>query len=123
MLLVHHADHLIPRYLECGTGGKSRGRRQAKPSRGRKRLFSNKISGREKRDRGFLADCRNNRNSCAAFLEIEDRVRRISLRKEGLLGRQLDDSSPQAGARQKGGRIKRLAFHAQPSIKSSFRMQ
>jgi hypothetical protein len=40
-------------------------------------------------------------------LQIEDRIRWISLRKEGLLGRQLNDSAPQTGARQKGGYIKR----------------
>jgi hypothetical protein len=43
-------------------------------------------------------------------LEIEDRVRWISLRKEGLLGRQLHDSSSQAGIRQKGGCIERGLF-------------
>jgi hypothetical protein len=46
--------------------------------------------------------------------EDKKRVRGISLRKEGLLGRQLDDSSPQAGARQKGGGIEFRAFQVQP---------
>jgi len=106
MLLVHHADHLVTRNFECRTGGHCRSRRQAKTRRGRKRLFSDKISSCEKGDRGFFADCGNNRDSCAAFLEIKDSVCWISLCKKALLGSQLDDSSPQPGARQKSGRVK-----------------
>ena len=47
----------------------------------------------------------NHRDLCAALLKIKNRVRGISLRKEGFLRRQLDDSSPQAGARQECGGI------------------
>jgi hypothetical protein len=41
-----------------------------------------------------------------AILEVENRVCRISLRKENLPGRQLDNSSSQAGAGQEGLNIK-----------------
>jgi hypothetical protein len=36
------------------------------------------------------------------LLKIKDRVRGISLRKEGFLRRKLDDSSSQAGVRKEG---------------------
>src|ERR1700677_5406537 len=103
MLLVHHADHLFSPYFERGAGGNGSGRGQTQASHCRKRLFSNKVTGREKRDGGFLPGCGNNRDFCAAFLKIEDRIRRASLRKKGLIGGQLDYFSPKAGARQKGG--------------------
>jgi hypothetical protein len=45
-----------------------------------------------------------------ALLKIEDRVRWISLRKEGFLRRQLDDFSSQTGARKESGYIESGLF-------------
>ena len=58
------------------------------------RLLSHKVACGEERDGGFLAGLRNDRDLCAALLKIEDGIRRVSLRKECLLGLQLHDSSP-----------------------------
>jgi hypothetical protein len=55
MLLVHHADHLLPRYLERCTNGNGGGSGQMQPTHARERLLSNEFPGGEKRDRGFLA--------------------------------------------------------------------
>jgi len=106
MLLVHHADHLIPRNLQSDARRNRGGRRQAKSRRRHKRLFSNKIPGFKKRDRGFLAHRRNHRHSCPASLQIENRVRRFSLCKEGLFRFQSHNSSSQPCIRQEGGYIK-----------------
>ena len=86
MLLVHHADHLFSPYFERGAGGNGSDRGQTRSSHCRERLFSNKVTGREKRDGGFLPGCGNNRDLCAAFLKVEDGIRRASLRKKGLIG-------------------------------------
>jgi hypothetical protein len=43
-------------------------------------------------------------------VEIKNGVSGISLRKEGLFGLKLDDSSPQAGARQESGDIEFRLF-------------
>src|ERR1700677_347495 len=110
MLLVHHADHLFSPYFERGAGGNGSGRGQTQASHCRERLFSNKVTGREKRDGGFLPGSGNNRDLRAAFLQIKNRVRGISLGKEGILRRKLDDSSTQASARQKGGGIESGLF-------------
>ena len=110
MLLVHHADHLFSPYFERGAGGNGGGRGQTQPSHCRECLFSNKVTRREKRYGGFLPGCGNNRDLCAALLKIEDGIRRASLRKKGLIGGQLDDSSPQAGTRQKGGGVESGLF-------------
>ena len=47
MLLVHHADHLIPLDLERSAGGNGSGRRQTQPRHRRERLFSDKIASGE----------------------------------------------------------------------------
>jgi hypothetical protein len=48
---------------------------------------------------------------CAARPKIEDGVSRASLRKENLLGLQLDDSSSDSGFFQKGSEVKGHASH------------
>ena len=53
-----------------------------------------------------LPFCRNDRDLCAALLKIEDGVGGISLRKEGLLGLHLDDSSSGPCLRQKVDGVK-----------------
>src|ERR1039457_6803399 len=97
MFLVHHADHLFPLYLERGAGSYGGGRGQTQPRYRRQRPLSDKFACREHRNGGFLAGFRNDRHFCAALLKIENRVRRVSLRKERLLWRQLHDSSTQVG--------------------------
>jgi hypothetical protein len=52
MLLVHHADHLLPLYLQCCTGGNSGDSRQAQPTHSRQRLLSNEVADGEKSDCG-----------------------------------------------------------------------
>jgi len=86
VLLVHYANHLFPAYLQCGAGGDRLGRGQTQPVRRRERLFSHKIACRKERDGGFLASLGDHRDLCAAILEIEDGIRRVSLRKERFLG-------------------------------------
>src|ERR1700733_14113549 len=103
MLLMHQMDHFLPSYLEDGAGGNGRGRGQTHASDCRKRLFTDKITGGEKRDGSFLPCWGNYRDFCTALLKIKDRVRGISLRKEGFLWRQLDGSSPHSGARKESG--------------------
>src|SRR6185312_10131389 len=55
---------------------------------------------REERYGGFLASRRNDRDLCATFLNVEDRIRRISLGKESLLWFQFNHSSSNPGAGQ-----------------------
>jgi hypothetical protein len=50
MLLVHHADHLLPRYLERCTNDNGRGSGHVQPTHARQRLLSNEFPGGEKRD-------------------------------------------------------------------------
>ena len=59
----------------------------------------------EERDGGFLAGFRNDCEFCAALLKIEDGIRGISLRKEGLFSFNLNNSSTKSCAGQKGRRI------------------
>jgi hypothetical protein len=103
-------DHLSAADSESGAGGNGSGRGQTQPRHRRERLFSHKVTCGQERDGSFLPVGGNNCDLCAAFLKIKDRVCGISLRKEGILWRQLDDSSPQAGARQKGGGIESGLF-------------
>ena len=105
MLLVHHIDHLFPADSESGAGSNGSGRCQTQPGHCRQRPFSHKLARRDQREGSFLPTGGNNCNFCAAVLEIKNGVRGISLRIEGFLRRELDDGSPQAGARQKGGGI------------------
>ena len=106
MLLVHHADHLSPLYPECCTGGNGVGSGHMQPTHTRQRLLSNEFPGREKRDGGLFPVCRNNGEFCAARLKIEDGVSRTCLRKEGLPGLQLNDSSSHSCRCQKGSEVK-----------------
>src|ERR1019366_8837285 len=72
----------------------------------RQRLLSNELPGGEKRDSGLLPALRNDGKFCAAGLKIKDGVSRTSLRKEHLLGLQLDDLSSHSCRCQKGGEVK-----------------
>ena len=51
---------------------------------------------------GFFAPLRNDGDFCTAFLQIEHRIRRVSLAKKCLLWLQLDDGSAQPGVGKKG---------------------
>jgi hypothetical protein len=84
MLLVHYADHLSPLDIERGTGGNRRGCGQTPPRHCRQGTLSHKLARGEKRDDGFLASLRNDRDLGATLLKIEDGIGRISLRKEVL---------------------------------------
>ena len=106
MLLVHDADHLVARDLERVTGGDSSGRGQTKARNRSQRPFSDKIAFGEERDGGLLADSGNNGDLCPAFLQVEDRVRGVSLGKKVLPGLQLHNSSPQAGIGQESMDVK-----------------
>jgi hypothetical protein len=53
---------------------------------------------------------RNDSELRAALLKIENGVRGISLRKEGVSWCKLNDSSPQAGVSQKGGDVESGLF-------------
>src|ERR1017187_1765993 len=110
MLLMHHTDHLDPADSESDAGGDGGGRGQTRPRHRRECLFSYKVTCGQERDSSFLPAGGNNRDICAAFLKIKNGVRGISLRKEGILWRELDDSSPQACVRQKGGCIESGLF-------------
>src|ERR1019366_4213820 len=105
-LLVHQADHLSPLYPERCTEINGAGSGHVQPTHARQRLFSNEFPGGEKRDGGLFAFVRNDSEFCAARLKIEDRVSRTSLRKEGLLGLQLDDTSSHSCFFKEGGEIK-----------------
>src|SRR5208283_3818312 len=98
MLLVHHADHFFPLDFECAAWGYCGGCGESQPRHCRERFFSQKIAWDEECDGGFLAGIGDDRDLRAALLKIEDRVRWLSLRKERILGRQLDDSSSQSCA-------------------------
>src|ERR1035441_5470498 len=111
MFLVHHADHLLPRYLERCTKDDGRGSGQVQPIHARERLVSNEVTGGEQSDRGFLAVRRNDCEFCAARPKIEDGVSRASLRKEDLLWLQVDDFSSHSCFFQKGGEVKGHASH------------
>jgi len=106
MLFVHHPDHLIAADLERGAGSDGGGRRQTQPRDGRKRPLAHKVAGCEQRDCGFLADLRNDSEPCTALLEVEHGICGIPLGEERLFGLQFDNSAPQPGIGQEGGRIK-----------------
>src|ERR1700676_2906924 len=101
MLFVHHADHLLPLYLTCCTGGDGSGGRHAQPTHGCKGLFSNEVARGEKRYCGFFTLSRNDSEFCAALLKIEDGVGGTSLWEEGQVWFCLDDPSSQASFCQK----------------------
>ncbi len=61
MLLVHHADHLHPLYLERYAGGNGSRNRQPKSHRSRNRLFSNEVACGKKRDGSLFTRRRNDR--------------------------------------------------------------
>src|ERR1035438_3010781 len=107
MLLVHHADHFFAPYLQGGAVGNGRGRGQTQPHRTCERFFTHKVALGEERDGGFLSGLRNDGEFCTARLEIEDRIGRVPLRKKGLLGYQVNYSSPEAGARKERRGIER----------------
>src|SRR5580692_7269225 len=101
MLLMHHMDHLSPADSESGAGGNRSSCGQTQSSNCRERLLPYKVAGYKEHDGSFLPGGGNNCDLCAAFLKIKNRICGIALRKEGILWRQSDDSSPQASARQK----------------------
>ena len=105
MLRLHNTDHLFTADSESGAVGDGSGCCHAQPSRCRERLFSHKLACGEKRDGSFFSGWGDHRHSCTPLLKIKDRVRWISLRKEGFLWRQFDDPSLQSGARKESGDI------------------
>ena len=110
MLRMHHTDHLFPADSESGTSRDGSGRCQTQLGDCRERLFAHKVSCGKERDRSFFPGWGNHRDLCSALLKIEYGVRGISLRIEGFLWRQLDDSSPQACARKESGYIETDLF-------------
>jgi len=110
MLRMHHTDHLFPADSESGTSRDGSGRCQTQSCDCRERLFAPKVACGKERDRSFFPGWGNHRDLCSALLKIEYGVRGISLRKEGFLWRQLDDSSPQACARKESGYIETDLF-------------
>jgi len=103
---VHHADHLLPFYAERCTDGSGSGSGQVQLTDARQRLLSNEFPGGEQRDGGLSPVVRNDGESCAARPKIEDRLSRTSLRKEDLLGLQLNDSSSTPASSKKVARSK-----------------
>jgi hypothetical protein len=81
------------------------------PTHASERFLSYEFPGGEKRDRGLFTILRNDGEFCAARPKIVDGVSRTSLRKEGLPGLQLDDSSSHSRFFKKGGEVKGHAFH------------
>src|SRR5450631_1682538 len=77
----------------------------------RQRLLSNELPGREKRESGFPPVLRNDGEFCASLLKIEDGVSRISLRKEGLFGLQVNQFSSHSRLFKEGGEFKGHASH------------
>jgi hypothetical protein len=108
---VHNADHLLPFYTERCTYGSGSGSCQVQPTHARQRLLSNEFPGGEERNGGLSPVVRNDSEFCAARSKIEDRVCRTSLRKEDLLGFQLDDSSSHSRFFQKAGEVKGHGAH------------
>ena len=86
MLLVHHADHLFPLYLERGTGSNGGGRGQAQARHCREHTLSHRVADGEQRDGGFLAGVRDHCHFCPALLNIKDGIGRVTLRKKFCLG-------------------------------------
>jgi hypothetical protein len=86
MLLMHDADHLIAFDLERNTVNNGRCGRQTQTFHRRDRFFSDEVAWGQERDGGFFTGARDNSESCAAMLKIEDGVGRISLGEEELLG-------------------------------------
>jgi hypothetical protein len=62
-----------------------------KPTHDSERLLSNEFPGGEPRDHGFLAVRRNDREFSSAGPKIEDGISRVTLQKEDLLWRQVDE--------------------------------
>jgi hypothetical protein len=103
---VDHADHLLPLYLQCCTGGDGSDSCEAQSDHSCERLLSNEVADGKKGDGRHFTVLRNNSLFCTTALKIEDRVRGTSLREEGLLWFQFDDSSSQASSGQKRESVK-----------------
>ena len=86
MLLVHDADHLLPRDFQRRACNQSRSGGQMQGAHAGQGLLSNEFAGGDKRYRALFALGRNDGEFCAAGAEIEDGNGRISLRKEDLFG-------------------------------------
>src|SRR6185437_12668921 len=97
MLLVDGANHLLAHDFESRTAGNRGGRGQTKPRNGRKCFFTHEILRGKECDGGFLACRGDDRYSSPALLQIENRVRWVTLREEMLIRLQLDDSPAEAG--------------------------
>jgi hypothetical protein len=107
---MRNTNHLFTADSERGAAGDGRGCRQAQPNHCHERLFSREIACGKKRDCSFFPGWGDYRDFCTARLKIKDRVRGISLRKEGFLWRQLDDSSPQSRVRKESSGIEPWLF-------------
>ena len=102
---MHHPDHFASTDLERCTGVHGSGGRQTQPDDCREGLLSDKIACGQKSDCGFLALLRDDSDLCTAFLQIEHRVRPVSLAKKCLLWLQLDNRSAEPSLCKKGGGI------------------
>src|ERR1035441_5619382 len=105
VLVMHDADHLVAVDLERGTRGDGGGGGHTQAGNARNRLFSNKVTGGEQRDGGFLAPFRDDGEFGTAGLQVENAVGRVSLREEGLLGTETDEAASQSTAGEEGGDV------------------
>src|ERR1039458_3655751 len=110
MIPMHNTDHLFTADSESGAVGDGSGGCQTQAGKRRERFFSHKVACGEKRVSSFFPGWREHRDSCTTFLKIKDRVRGISLRKEGFPWRESDDSSPHSGTRKERGDIESWLF-------------
>ena len=85
MFLVHHSDHLHPLNLERGTGANGCRCRQPKSHGSGERFFSHKVAGREQGNGSFFSCSGNDGQLGPSLLQVKDRVRLASLRKEALV--------------------------------------
>ena len=103
--VMHHANHFASADFERCAGVNRGSGGHAQSLYGRKRLLSNKIECGQQSDCGLFAVLRYDGDSCAAFLEVKDRIRGIALAKKGLLWLQFDDCPAKSGICKKCGGI------------------
>jgi hypothetical protein len=117
MLFMQHADHLPLVYFEGDKRGNRGDRRQVSSHRSGDRFFSNKVACAEKEEGSIFT---RRRDPGPALLQIEDGVGFPSLRKEHLACLQSDDTSAQAGTRQKSSASKFRCFGSVTRVASFF---
>src|ERR1035437_4634843 len=98
--------------LERDTDGYGHGRGSSQLSYWRHRLFAKKVPCGKHRYRGLFAPFGDYSELCPATLEIEHSIGQVSLGKENLFCRVVEDASSWSFSRQKNGGIKgRLLYY------------